>query len=54
MRGLLAGLKGRLILSINDRSEVREIIAGMAIEEVGVGYRISGRVTWARELIISD
>ncbi|PZO88605.1 MAG: DNA methyltransferase [Sphingomonas sanxanigenens] len=53
LRGILAGLKGRFILSLNDRPEVREIFGAFDIEEVDVNYRASGRVTPARELIIS-
>ena len=53
LRDLLEAAKGRFILSINDRPEIRAIFAGFAIEEVGVNYRLSGGVTPARELIIS-
>jgi DNA adenine methylase len=53
LRGLLDGLQGRFILSINDRPEIRAIFAGFAMEEVGLTYRVSGGVTPARELIIS-
>ena len=38
MAGLLAGLKGRFILSLNDRPEVRETFAGFVIEEVTTRY----------------
>ena len=50
---LLKGLQGRFIMSINDRPEIRDLFAGFAIEEVQLNYRISGKVTAARELIIS-
>jgi glycosyltransferase involved in cell wall biosynthesis len=53
LRGLLEGIQGRFIMSINDTPEIRAIFAGFAIEEVGVNYRLSGKVTPARELIIS-
>jgi DNA adenine methylase len=53
LRGLLAGIQGRFIMSINDTPEIRAIFAGFAIEEVGVNYRLGGKVTPARELIIS-
>lgn len=53
LRDLLAGLQGRFILSINDKPEIRAIFAGFKIEEVTLNYRLSGRVTPARELIIS-
>lgn len=32
---------------------IREIFEEFAFEEVGVNYRLSGRVTAARELIIT-
>lgn len=50
---LLAGIKGRFIMSINDTTETRAIFSRFAREEVGLNYRISGGVTPARELIIS-
>jgi len=53
LKGLLEGLQGRFILSINDRPEIRAIFAGFAIEEVELNYRISGAATSARELIVS-
>lgn len=53
LRDLLAGIQGSFILSINDRPEIREIFDGFDIEEVGINYRVSGKVTAARELIIS-
>jgi DNA adenine methylase len=53
LRDLLDGLQGRFILSINDRPEVRAIFGGFALEEVALSYRLSGKVTPARELIIS-
>ncbi|MFN3748217.1 MAG: DNA adenine methylase [Sphingorhabdus sp.] len=54
LRGLLETIKGRFILSINDHPKVREIFAGLQMEEVGLNYRISGNVTPAKELIISN
>lgn len=53
LRGLLEGLQGRFILSINDTPDIREIFAGLTIEEVTLNYRLSGKVTPAKELIIS-
>lgn len=53
LRGLLEALKGRFILSINDRPEVRSIFAGFAFQEEELTYRLSGRATSARELIIT-
>jgi DNA adenine methylase len=37
----LAGLKGKWLLSLNDRPEVRELYAAYTMEEVGVVYGIS-------------
>lgn len=53
LRGLLAGLKGRFILSLNDRPEVRELFAGFAMEEVSLHYGVGGGQRPAKELIIS-
>ena len=53
LRSLLAGIQGRFILSLNDTPEVRQIFAGFAFEEVTLNYRLSGKVTPARELLIS-
>lgn len=53
LRGLLEGIKGRFILSLNDTPEIRAIFAGFTIEEVTLNYRVGGQVTPAREVIIS-
>lgn len=53
LRGLLDGLQGRFILTINDRPETRDLFAGFEIEAVGVTYQLSGAPTQARELIIT-
>lgn len=53
LRDLLAGIQGRFILSLNDTPEVRAIFAGFEIEEVALNYRVGGRVTPAREVVIS-
>ena len=49
----LAHLKGRFILSINDTSEIREAFGAFEMQPVGLSYRVSGKATPARELIIS-
>ena len=50
----LASLKGRFILSINDRPEVRSLFRGFTMEPVELLYTVSGgRGSAARELIIS-
>lgn len=53
LAGLLEGIEGRFVLSINDTPMIREIFEAFTFEEVGVNYRLSGRVTAARELIIT-
>jgi DNA adenine methylase len=50
---LLEGIQGRFILSLNDTPEVRKIFARFVMEEVQLNYRLSGKVTPARELLIS-
>ena len=53
LRDLLEAIEGCFILSINDTPEIRALFAGFTLEEVPVNYRLSGRVTPARELVIS-
>lgn len=53
LRDLLEAVEGRFILSINDRPEIRELFAGCEIEQVELGYSVSGKLTPARELIIT-
>lgn len=54
LRDLLAALKGRFILTINDRPETRAMFAEFVIEPVTLSYRVSGAVTEGRELIITS
>ncbi len=53
LRGLLEAIQGRFILSINDTPEIREIFGQFDLQEVSLNYRLSGKVTPARELIIT-
>jgi DNA adenine methylase len=54
MAEVLAALKGRFIMSLNDRPEVREIFAGFQIEGVGTHYGLAGRgAQAAQEVVIS-
>jgi DNA adenine methylase len=53
LSALLEGIEGRFVMSLNDTALVRELFGRFDIEEVGVNYRIGGRVTPAREVIIS-
>ncbi|MCB5423984.1 DNA adenine methylase [Altererythrobacter sp. CC-YST694] len=54
MAQLLADIKGRFILSLNDHPEVRRIFAAFDIEEVGTTYSTGPKPKPARELIISN
>ena len=54
LRDLLATIQGRFVLSINAVPEIRELFSGFDIEEVDLNYRVSGKVTPAKELIISN
>ena len=51
LRGLLERLKGRFILTINDRPETRALFAGFDIEPVQLRYTVGH--AQGRELIIS-
>lgn len=51
---LLAGIKGKFILSINDTPEIRDIFARFAIEEVSTSYSIqAANSKSAAELIVT-
>ncbi len=51
----LASIKGRFIVSLNDRPEVREIFGQFAIEGVGTSYGLAGNgAVEAREVIITN
>jgi len=54
MAALLATIKGRFVLSINDHPEVRRIFAGFDFDEVDVTYSVGGMANAkkAGELII--
>ena len=54
LAGILRGLKGRFILSVNDTPEVREIFAGFDIEAAATSYSIAEKGSAvAAELIIT-
>jgi len=54
MAEILAGIRGRFLLSINDRPEIREAFKAFRLEEVSLTYSISGgKGTHARELVVS-
>ena len=54
LRDLLEAIEGRFIMSINATDMIRDLFGRFTIEEVDVNYRVSGKVTPARELIISQ
>lgn len=55
LAGLLDGLKGKFILSLNDKPEVRETFANFKIEAVKTRYSISGSSKQeASEVLISN
>jgi DNA adenine methylase len=55
LAGLLARIKGRFLLSLNDVPEVRDIFSGFDMEEVALTYTVGGggKAKAARELLIS-
>lgn len=53
LRGLLEGIEGRFIMTINAAPEMRDMFGRFDIEEVELNYRVGGKVTPARELIVS-
>lgn len=55
MARLLAGIKGRFILSVNDRPDVRAIFKGFPAREVSLLYSVGGGAgSAAKELIITS
>lgn len=56
LAGILKGLKGRFLLSLNDRPEVRRTFAGFHLEAVTTRYTVGDADAGAdvAELIISD
>ncbi|MBI5578131.1 MAG: DNA adenine methylase [Deltaproteobacteria bacterium] len=55
MAKLLAGLKGKFILSINDHPQMRKTFKDFQIHPVSLSYTVSrGKTTKGRELIITN
>lgn len=53
--GILTGIQGRFLLSINDRPEIREAFSGFQIEEVSLTYSVNGgKGAPAKELIVTN
>ena len=53
LRDLLATLKGRFILTLNDHPRTRDLFARFDLEPVRLAYTISKGVTEGRELIVT-
>lgn len=53
LSALLEGIEGRFVMSLNDTDLVRDLFGRFTIEQVPVNYRVSGKVTAAREVIIT-
>ena len=51
---VLRGIRGRFLLSLNDRPEVRKLFAGFARERVRVRYTMGPKPKLAAELLISN
>jgi DNA adenine methylase len=55
LAAVLANLKGKFLLSLNDVSEVRRIFGAFAIETVATSYSVSnGPAKRVREVLISN
>ena len=54
LAAILGKIKGRFVLSINDKPEVRRIFAAFQHHEVGLNYTVGGKPVPARELIITN
>lgn len=53
LAALMARLKGRFIMTLNDCPVVRELFSGFDLHPVGLNYQLSGKATPARELVIT-
>lgn len=55
MAELARSIKGRMIISVNDIPEMREVFSGMAISDVDIRYTVGGNLgKTAKELIIRN
>lgn len=54
LAGVLAGLKGKFIMSLNDTPGVRETFRQFTIEAVETTYSVAGKPTKAAEVLISN
>ena len=55
MAEVLAGIKSRFILSINDHPEIREVFKGFKIKPVSLKYTVSkGKQSLGKELVVTN
>lgn len=55
LAGLLGGMKGQFLMSINDRAELRQIFSAFAIKGVQTTYTVAkGKGTVAKEILVSN
>lgn len=55
MAGVLSEIEGRFVLSLNDRSEVRDIFSAFRLMETDLSYTVGGGAgSQAKELVIID
>jgi len=55
MAEILAGIKSRFILSINDHPDIREVFRGFKIEPVSLKYTVAkGKLVKGRELLVTN
>ena len=55
MASVLAGIKSRFILSINDHPDIREVFKEFGVKPVSLNYTVSkGKHTTGRELLITN
>lgn len=54
MAELAQSIKGKMIISVNDIPEMREVFAGLNIHSINVSYTLSGKHTPRKELVICN
>lgn len=54
MAELARSIRGKMIISVNDIPEMREVFAGLNIQSINVNYTLSGKCTPRRELVICN
>ena len=54
MADLARSIKGKMIISVNDIPEMRQVFNGLNIHSVEINYSLAGKGTPRRELIVSN